>query len=95
MTTVHTEIRPEAQEQPPDAQPLGAVAQRVFDDLRLGLIEEAADIAIPFLVSVRQHARHGDAERLGECLKALWSAVLAMRGAYREIGSGGEGGAND
>ena len=52
-----TEIRPGAQEQPPEPQPLGAAAQQVVDDLRLGLIEEAADLAIPFLVSVRQHAR--------------------------------------
>ncbi len=92
MTAVDTEIRPGAQEQPPEPQPLGAAAQQVVDDLRLGLIEEAADLAIPFLVSVRQHARHGDAERLGVCLKALWSAILVMRTAYCQI-EGEEGGA--
>ncbi len=63
-------------------------ALAVIDDLRIGAIEEASDRLIPFLIGVREAARDGDVARVGACLKALWSAVLVMRAAYREIGGG-------
>jgi hypothetical protein len=63
-------------------------ALAVIDDLRIGAIEEASDLSIPFLIGVREAARDGDVARVGACLKALWSAVLVMRAAYREIGGG-------
>jgi len=71
-----------------------AEARALVDDLRIEAIEEASDLSIPFLIGVREAARDGDVARVGACLKALWSAVLVMRAAYREIAGNGEGGAN-
>jgi hypothetical protein len=57
----------------------------VCDDARLELIEEAADAAIGFVVSARQHARDGDVARLGDCVRAVWLAAQVMRKGYREL----------
>jgi hypothetical protein len=63
-----------------------AEARAAVDDLRLEAIEEAADLAIPFLVSARQHARDGDVTRLGECLQAVRLASVVMLQAFGEFG---------
>jgi hypothetical protein len=67
-----------------------SVAVGGIDILRLELIEEAADVAIGFVVSARQHARDGDVPKLGDCLGALWTAAQVMRRAYRELGGCGD-----
>jgi len=46
------------------AEPSAAAA--AADIVRVELIEESADLAIPFLVGVRQAARDGDVARLGD-----------------------------
>jgi len=69
------------------AEPSAAAA--AADIVRVELIEESADLAIPFLVGVRQAARDGDVARLGECLRALWLAAVVMRKTYRELGQSG------
>ncbi len=74
-----------------DAAPFPAdkpsvAAKAVADRLRIEAIEEAADLAIPFVVGLRQAARDGDVDRIGDCLRALWLAAVTMRQAYREIG---------
>jgi hypothetical protein len=56
----------------------------VCDDARLELIEEAADAAIGFVVSARQHAGR-DVARLGDCVRAVWLAAQVMRKGYREL----------
>jgi hypothetical protein len=63
-----------------------AEARAAVDDLRLEAIEEAADLAIPFLVGVRQAARDGDVTRLGECLQAVRLASVVMLQAFGELG---------
>lgn len=59
----------------------------VVDGRRLEVIEEAADLAILFLVGVRQAARDSDVTKTGACLRALWTATLTMRQAFHEIGA--------
>ena len=62
-----------------------SAAHAAVDAIRIEAIEEAADLAISFLVGLRQAARDGDTVRLDECLRALRLAAQVMRKAYREL----------
>jgi len=65
--------------------PSSAAHAAAVDAIRIEAIEEAADLAISFLVGLRQAARDGDTVRLDECLRALRLAAQVMRKAYREL----------
>jgi hypothetical protein len=67
-------------------------AEATINALRLELIEESADLMLPFVIGARQAARNGDLDRLGELLRAVWLAATTMRQAFKEIAGGGEGG---
>jgi hypothetical protein len=76
------------------AEPSAADGKAAINPLRLGLVEESADPAIPFLIGVREAARAGDVARARASLRALWLAVLTMKQAFKEIAFCGEGAGN-
>lgn len=74
----------------PKSPPPQAPAKGLIDALRLELIEEAVDLAIPFLIGVHEAARAGEVARVGEVLRALRLAAQLMRRAHREIAQSGD-----
>ena len=89
MTSADTASRDPTQ---PSPEARAAAARAAINALRLELIEESADLALPFVLGAREAARAGDLDRLGDCLRAVWLASTTMRQAFKEIAGGGEGG---